>query len=236
MSDTHTWLVTGTNRGIGFEIVKQLVASPTNIVIAACRKPEAATALQGLVASSSGRLHIIALDITDAASITASVDAAKGVLEEHGLDYLINNAAINLGEDSAFTLKEETLLTTFKANVVGPALTAQAYLPYLEKSKRKVVMNLSSGLGSIASNFGPQLSSYSVSKSALNMLAYKQATEKPELISFVIDPGWVQTDMGGPNAVLPPHESVAGLLKVITSATKEQSGKYFKYDGETVPW
>ncbi|KAI0063901.1 NAD-P-binding protein, partial [Artomyces pyxidatus] len=225
------------NRGLGFEMVKQLIPSPNNIVIAACRKPEAATALQGLVASSSGRLHIIALDASDAASISASVDAAKSVLEEHGgLDYLVNNAATTRGPDFAFSMKGEDLLTTFNVNVVGPALTAQAYLPYLEKGKRKVIANLSSSLGSVALDKGPAFASYSISKAALNMLAYKQAAANPELIAFVIDPGWVQTDMGGPNADLTPTESVAGVLKGIIAATKEQSGKFFDYAGKTNPW
>ncbi|KAI0063864.1 C-factor [Artomyces pyxidatus] len=236
MSDTYTWLVTGSNRGIGLELVKQLVASSNNIVIATCRKPGSASALTELASAAPGRLHIVALDVSDGASIKASVEPVKDVLETHGLDYLVNNAATNNGEDSAFTFTEEILVRTLKANVVGPALIAQAYLPYLEKGKRKVIMNLSTGLASIASGYKDLLASYSISKTALNMLTYKQATARPDIIAFVIDPGWVKTDMGGPNAVLETKDCVAGLLKIITSATTEQSGKYYGYDGQTIPW
>ncbi|KAI0063866.1 NAD-P-binding protein [Artomyces pyxidatus] len=237
MSDVRTWLVTGANRGIGLEIVKQLIASPTNVVVATCRKPESASALQELATSSSGRIHIVCLDVSDSASISTSVDLAKGVLNAHGLDYLINNAAIMPVHDNSFNLSEETILRTFKVNVVGPALTTQAYLPYLEKGKRKIIVNISSALGSLSlCPQKQQIASYSLSKSALNMLTSKQAVARPDLISFVIDPGWVRTDMGGQAALLSPKDSAAGLLEVVTSATKESSGKFFRYDGETNPW
>ncbi|KAI0042051.1 C-factor [Auriscalpium vulgare] len=236
MSKTFTWLVTGSNRGIGFEFVKQLVASSANVVVATCRQPESATALKDLVGSAAGKLHIVALDVSDAASIKASAAAANEVLSEHGLDYLISNAGIMQAMDGPFDATEEALLTHFKANVAGPALVAQAYLPYLEKGERKVIVNVSSGLGSIGLAFGAKQASYSISKTALNMLTYKQAADRPDIISIVVDPGWVKTDMGGPNAQVEPQDSVSGQLKVITSVTKEDSGKYYRYDGENLPW
>ncbi|KAI0266191.1 NAD-P-binding protein [Gloeopeniophorella convolvens] len=234
---TTTWLITGSNRGIGLEIVKQLLASPENIVIATCRKPDAATALKGLETGAAGKLHVVPLDVSDSASIKASAESLKDLLEPQGLDYLINNAGVLEGPDTAFDFNEETFLRTFKANVVGPGLTAQAYLPYLERGSKKTIMNLSSSLGSIgSSNYGRQDSSYCITKTAVNMLTYKQAAARKDIIAFAIDPGWVSTDMGGPNADLKPEVSVAGLLKVITSITPEQSGKFLRYNGEEVPW
>ncbi|KAI0266193.1 C-factor [Gloeopeniophorella convolvens] len=231
-----TWLVTGSNRGIGLEIVKQLLASAENIVIATCRRPDAATALKALENGAAGKLHVAPLDVSDSTSIKTSAESLKDLLEPQGLDYLINNAAVQEGPDTAFDFNEEAFLRTFKANVVGPGLTAQAYLPYLEKGKKKTIMNLSSGIGSIASDYGPLHSSYCITKTAVNMLTSKQASARKDIIAFAIDPGWVATDMGGPNADLKPEVSVAGLLKVITNITPEQSGKFLRYNGEEVPW
>ncbi|KAI0063892.1 hypothetical protein BV25DRAFT_1801624, partial [Artomyces pyxidatus] len=132
--------------------------------------------------------------------------------------------------DTAFALTEETLLRMVKVNVIGPALTAQAYLPYLEKGKRKVVVNVSSGLGSIASNHGGQITSYCLGKTA------PKAAERPDLITLVINPGWVRMDIGGPNAPLSTKDSVYGLLKVVIPATKDQSGRFFSHNRDIIPW
>ncbi|EGO18380.1 hypothetical protein SERLADRAFT_444197 [Serpula lacrymans var. lacrymans S7.9] len=95
---------------------------------------------------------------------------------------------------------------------------------------------MTSGLASIQSNHGPKATSYSISKCALNMLTYKQAREKPDLIPFVVDPGWVKTEMGGPGAMLEPHESVSGILKHVSGATPDCAGKFFGYRGNEIPW
>ncbi|KAA1474988.1 C-factor [Dentipellis sp. KUC8613] len=236
MSDTTTWLITGTNRGIGLEFVKQVLQSPSNIVIAACRNPTAADALKTLAASYPDRLHITTIDIGDAESIKASVEPVKSLLEEKGLDYLVNNAAITEGNDSAFGMSLDGLMRSFKINVAGPALVSQAYLPYLLKGRRKVIMSFTSGIASIGLDYGAKNASYSISKTALNMLTYKQATERPDVIAFVVDPGWVKTDMGGEGAMIEAQESVSHLLKLITGATQESSGKFFRYTGEVLPW
>ncbi|TFY79841.1 hypothetical protein EWM64_g4172 [Hericium alpestre] len=218
MSETEsfTWLITGTSRGIGLEFVRQLVASPANTVFAACRKPDSADALKTLGESAKGNLHIVPLDLSDFPSVTAAAEVVQGILGDRGLDYLINSAAIT--------------------NIAGPAFVSQIYLPLLEKGKRKVIMNLTSGIGSIGLDYGDKNASYCISKTGLNMLTYKQAKERPDLIAFVVDPGWVKTDMGGEGAVLEPHESIGGLLKLITNATPESSGKFFRYNGEVLPW
>ncbi|KAH9887895.1 NAD-P-binding protein [Cubamyces lactineus] len=232
-----TWLVTGSSRGIGFELVRQLVGSPDNLVVAACRSPEKATALQSLKSTAKGTLHLVQLDVSDFDSIRASVRQLESILGEIGLDYLINNAAIAI-IDTAFTLDPEELLRGVRTNVAGPALVAQVCLPFIEKSSRKVVLNVSSTGGSLASveAVGPKLASYSMTKAALNMLTVKQKSERPDIITISLCPGWVKTDMGGKEAKLEPEESVSGILKVITSATLEDSGKYLRYNGEVIPW
>ncbi|KAI0653038.1 NAD-P-binding protein [Cubamyces menziesii] len=232
-----TWLVTGSSRGIGFEIVRQLVDSPNNLVVAACRSPEKATALHGLKATAKGTLHLVQLDVSDFDSIRAAAKPLEAILGEIGLDYLINNAAIAI-LDTAFTLDPEDLLRSVRTNVAGPALVAQICLPFLNKSERKVILNVSSTGGSIATaeTVGAKLASYGMSKAALNMLTVKQKAERPDIITITLCPGWVKTDMGGKEAQLEPEESVSGILKVITSATQEDSGKYLRYNGEVIPW
>ncbi|VDB97663.1 unnamed protein product [Peniophora sp. CBMAI 1063] len=234
----RTWLITGANRGIGLEFVRQLLSDQSNVVLATCRNPDAATDLKALGKAAQGQLHVFALDTADSTSISSAPEHARAALGERGLDYLLCNAAVNLGsDDSVMEMSAEDMTRSFAVNVVGPALLAQAFEPLLERpGARGVIMNMSSGLGSIGLDCGPKCPSYSITKAALNMLAYKQAKEKPSLISFVIDPGWVKTEMGGEGAVLEPEESVGGLLKVLKSADKSTSGKFLRYTGEELPW
>ncbi|KAI0786295.1 C-factor [Abortiporus biennis] len=238
MTEKVSWLITGASRGIGLELVRQLLSDPANIVIATCRNPSSATALNALASDlvNKGSLHIAQLDITDEDSIQGISSSVQDILGDGGLDYLLNNAAINVGDDIGFTLTSRALENSFRANVTGPALIAQALLPFIEKSNRKLIMNMSSGLASIGIDLGPKNASYSISKTALNMLTYKQAKIRPDLIVVCVDPGWVKTDMGGQGAFLEPHESVSQIIKVLTSRKQEHSGGFFRYDGETVPW
>ncbi|KAH9887899.1 NAD-P-binding protein [Cubamyces lactineus] len=234
-----TWLVTGASRGIGYELVRQLVSSPDNLVVAACRIPEKATALHALKNASKGQLHIVQLDVGDFDSVRASFGQVEPILEKTGLDYLINNAGIAV-RDAPFDLDPEVLVSTFRINAAGPALVSQVYLPLIEKSNRKVILNISSTVGSIASidriGMSGKYPAYAMSKAALNMLTVKQKGARPDLITITLCPGHVKTDMGGPEGTLEPEESVAGILKVVTGATAEDSGKYLSYSGETIPW
>ncbi|CDO69106.1 hypothetical protein BN946_scf185042.g8 [Trametes cinnabarina] len=238
-SATHptTWLVTGASRGIGFELVRQLVASPENLVVAACRNPAKATALNNLKALAKGTLHVVQIDVSDFDSIRASAKQLEPILGELGLDYLVNNAGV-LYPDTAFTLDPETLLETVRTNAAGPALLSQVCLPFLEKGRRKVILHISSTGGSLQTTLGvgARLASYCMSKAALNMLTLKQKAERPDLTVLTMCPGWVKTDMGGKEAQLEPEESVAGILKVVTSVTLADSGKYLRYNGEVIPW
>ncbi|EIW54618.1 dehydrogenase [Trametes versicolor FP-101664 SS1] len=240
MSPT-TWLVTGANRGIGLEIVRQLLAVPTNLVVAACRAPEKATALAELQSSAKGALHLVQLDVSDFDNIRALPAQLEPILGSTGLDYLISNAGIAI-VDSAFTLDPDVFLRVVRTNAAGPALLSQVLLPFLERAPTKKILHVSSTAGSIGSVAGMQVKehqmvgSYAMSKAALNMLAYKQKTEKPEFTVITLCPGWVQTDMGGEKAALKPEESVAGIIKVITNATTADSGKYLRHNGEEIPW
>jgi len=162
------------------------------------------------------------------------------------LDFLVNNAAAQTGHATALSITSEAFMEDMQGNVLGPALVAKAFLPLLERSapnvpsgspgRPPVVLNMSSGLGSIGLKYGAMKAIYSISKTAVNMLTYKQAAEKPDIIWICLDPGWVKTDMGGPGAQLSVEESVNGIIKVLTSATLDDSGTFKDSSGKNLPW
>ncbi|KAL6306198.1 hypothetical protein BKA93DRAFT_748543 [Sparassis latifolia] len=237
-SQSYVWLITGTSRGIGMEMTRQLLQSPMNTVIATCRNPAGATGLQALKTDLTlkGTLHVVQLDVADETSIRNSVKPVNEILSDRGIDYLYNNAATTEWFDTAFEHSYSGMIRTFQANVAGPALIAQLYIPYILRSSRKVIVNMSTGLASFGLNCGPKCVSYSISKTALNMLTYKQATNKPEIIAISLDPGWVKTEMGGEGAFLEPSDSVAGIIKTLQGLTSENSGKFYRYNGESIIW
>ncbi|KAI0628107.1 NAD-P-binding protein [Trametes polyzona] len=237
MTSVTTWLITGASRGIGLELIKQLLASPENVVVAACRTPERAKALHALKDNAKGTLHVIQLDVSDVGSIRAASAALERVVGTTGLDYLINNAGIMI-VDEPYTMDPETLLSHFRTNTVGPLVVSQVALPFLENGRTKKIIHITSSVGSIASAdyFGGSFAGYAMSKTALNMLAYKQKLSRPDITVLAVCPGWVKTDMGTQNAEVEPEDSVAGILKVITAATPADSGRYVRYNGETIPW
>ncbi|KAI0028566.1 hypothetical protein K488DRAFT_80614 [Vararia minispora EC-137] len=236
-----TWLVTGTNRGLGLTIVRYLLQNPSNVVLAACRTPQSASCLHDLGAASAGKLNIMQLDVADPKSIDESVESAKAVIAEHGLDYLINNAGVGSRTENMFDTPtaewRDWLASVLHINAIGPALITKTYLPFLEREGRRgVVLNISSRWSSFAGNGGAVAPAYSMSKAALNMLTFKQAQERPNLTFCAISPGWVQTEMGGPDALISADESALSLIKFAVNARKEHSGKLFNFNGTPMGW
>ncbi|KAI0653034.1 NAD-P-binding protein [Cubamyces menziesii] len=233
-----SWLVTGASRGLGLEFVRQIIASPNNVVIATCRNPEKATELRDLQADAKGTLHVFKLDVDDFDGVRASAQDLSAILGDTGLDYLISNAGVALAVDGVFTVKPEDILRHVHTNAAAPALVSQICLPFLENGVKKTIVHVSSTGGSLGSieRVGARLVSYGMSKTALNMLARKQQAERPDFTILTVCPGWVKTGLGGDAAPLEPSESVAGLMKIITSATESDKGKYVRYNGEIIPW
>ncbi|KAI0724952.1 NAD-P-binding protein [Fomitopsis betulina] len=237
-SQTITWLVTGASRGLGLELVRQLTASETNIVIAAARNISTAPQLSALQADRSN-LHIVQLDVNDEKSLRESVAQVEQILGERGLDVLYNNAGIISLED-VFGLEYASLQNILQTNLIAPAFLGKLYLPLLERGTRKTIVNVSSSVGSIgesiAVNFPPTYPSYALTKTALNMLTHKQALARPDLIVISLCPGHCKTDMSGPAAKLEPSESVEGQLRVVEGLKPEHSGHFWRYNGEEVVW
>ncbi|KAI0816915.1 NAD-P-binding protein [Trametes gibbosa] len=236
---TATWLVTGTSRGLGLEFVKELLKSPNNLVIAACRSPEKAPALTALLPAHHGMLHILKLDVSDFDAVRAAQKDIAAILADRGLDYLLNNAGILLTWDKPLNMSPENLLATVRTNAVAPVLLAQVCLPFLEKGRRKAILNISSTEGSIETagvDRKSVLASYGSSKTMLNMLMYKMSVERPDLIVVCLCPGWVKTDLGGDGAEIDASESIPALIKMAESFTHADSGRFIRYNGESIPW
>ena len=188
-------LVTGSNRGIGLEYVRQLLGRGDQ-VFAACRNPSAATELAQLKTTYGDKLSLVALDVSDADSVSAALEAVKS--QTPALDLLINNAAINPGEEKLGTIKKADLMRTFEVNVAGVMLVSQAFVDLLAQGDSPRLVQISSGAGSITQG-GAGMYSYRVSKAALNMFnrVLYQDLQPLGIITVVLNPGWVITDMGG---------------------------------------
>jgi len=234
-------VVTGAGRGLGLEFVKQLLPR-AGCLIATVRNPEGALELQEFARSNAGILEIVPLDVSDEASIQGAVENIGSLVSS--LDLLINNAGIYIGRpgtaegsDRLGKLTMQGGVETLRTNAIGPVILTQGLLPLLQQATQARIVSLTSGLGSIANTFGAPMH-YSVSKAALNMYMRGLAIQlrNPGIICVVINPGWVQTDMGGRGASITPEESVSGILRVIDGLTPEQNGSFLNYKGQTEPW
>jgi NAD(P)-dependent dehydrogenase (short-subunit alcohol dehydrogenase family) len=236
MSTGATYAVTGANRGLGLEFVRQLSTNnANNTIIAGVRSLKGELSDMEALASKSGNIHILECDTSSLSSIAAfGKNVTKTLGQDAQLDYLFNNAGINaVREQTALNLDGKDVQEHIAINVLGPAKTVEALLQHLGKGS--VVMNMSSELGSCGK--GKVMSAtYSISKAALNMLTVHQAGELKEKGVKVIcmDPGWVRTRMGGEEAMLGPEESISGMLKVVHGL--QGTGKFYAYTGSEAPW
>ncbi len=226
-----TILITGTSRGIGLEWVRQY-AERDDRVFATYRTPSAA--LRGM---ESVRVTLIPLDVGDPASIEAAYHAIKA--ETDALDVLINNAAItNEGGERLGSFDQASMLEMFRINTIAPTLVTQRFLDLLRRSVGAKVVNITSELGSLALKDSGYAATYSATKAALNSITRSLAFDlrRSGITVVSIDPGWVQTDMGGSSAPLVPEKSVSGMLRVIDQLGVKDTGKFLRWDGATMPW
>ncbi len=223
-----TVLVTGANRGLGFEFAKQYHAAGWNVVGTA-REPNAAAELKAL------GVRVEALDVASDESVAALAERLKG----QPIDLLINNAGVSDGgAKSLQDVKLDDYERVMQVNAIGPVRVTQALLPNLRAGKGKQIVSISSSLGSITDNTRAGFWAYRESKTALNMFMRSLSAELKSdgFICIPMSPGWVKTDMGGPGADLTPEQSIAGMRKVIDGLKPEDTGKFFKYDGTIVAW
>ena len=234
-------LITGANRGIGLEFARQLLARGEHVV-ATCRHPGKATALNALAGEYPGRLHVLPLDVADAKSRTALVGELPLVLgdDDDGaptrIDLLINNAGVLHSGERFGHVEQSILEDSLRTNALGPFLLAQALAPLLADAAR--IANLSTVMASIASRSEFRSPSYCASKAAQNMLTVQlaHALATRGIVVLALHPGWVMTEMGGEHATVATADAVRGLLQVIDAAMPAQSGSFLDWRGEALPW
>ena len=228
-------LITGANRGLGLEFVRQLSGRGAT-VLAACREPARALDLHALADRHPGRVEPLPLDVADAGAIAAlgrRLDA-----EGRALDWLINNAGVLPSGERFGAIDADALATTLRVNTIAPLLLAQALVPVLRRGQAPRVANISSILGSVAACDAFNTPSYRISKCGLNMVTalLAQALGADGIKVVALHPGWVRTDMGGADAEIEAPVSVAGLLAVIDALDEAVHGAFLDYRGEPVPW
>jgi NAD(P)-dependent dehydrogenase (short-subunit alcohol dehydrogenase family) len=227
-------LITGANRGLGLEFARQYVADGWQ-VYAACRDPASASKLHRLAEGSDEKLRILAMDVTDPATIRAAATQLDG----QAIDLLLNNAGI-IGPrgQTIGNIDYEAWANVFAINTMGPMRVSEAFVEHVADSDRKLIVTLTSGMGSIADNTSGGSVLYRSSKAAVNMVTRSLAIDlAPRGITcVVINPGWVRTDMGGINASLEPSESISRMRRIIATLGPEQSGKFFNHTGREYPW
>lgn len=226
-----TYLVTGASRGIGLELVKQLRARG-DAVIGTVRSEKDADAIRALGAEAT------ILDVGDEASIDTFA-AGLRTPTVRPIDVLINNAGVFPREqDTLESLRSDTLVDAFRINAVAPVFVTRALLPNLLAGQRRLVVHISTIMGSLASTTSSGAYPYRASKAALNMLHRASSVElgTQGLTCVAVHPGWVRTDMGGAEAHLAPEESVSGILRLIANAGPAHHAGYFDYAGKALPW
>ncbi len=224
-------LITGANRGLGLEFVKQYAAQGWR-VFACCRHPDQAEALQAL-AKQYVHIRILALNVAD----FDQVDALAAELHQEKIDLLINNAGIYPAGDLENT-DMAAWLEAYRVNSMAPFKMATAFTPHIAASRLKKIATLSSKMGSIDDNTSGGSYSYRSSKVALNMVMKSLSIDlRPYGIAVVtLHPGWVLTEMGGPDALIDTQTSVAGMRQVIENLCLANSGQFIAYDGQSIPW
>jgi NAD(P)-dependent dehydrogenase (short-subunit alcohol dehydrogenase family) len=227
-------LITGANRGLGLEFATQYAAQGWRIY-ATCRNPTAAVELTKLAAGQPELITVLPMDVADLGSVTA----AARLLDGQPIDILLNNAGVTSRTgNTASGMDYASWARLLDINCMGPMRVTSAFVENVARSARRLVLAVSSRMGSIADNQSGGSIAYRSSKAAVNMVMRSLAVElAPRGISCVmLSPGWVSTAKGGAGASLTPPASVSALRKVIESLGPPQSGKFLHYDGSELPW
>ncbi|XP_066493523.1 C-signal-like [Tiliqua scincoides] len=249
-------LVTGSNRGIGLELVRQLVekSNRPEWIFATCRNPEGTEAqvLQNLAAKHQA-VVIIPLDVSDPSSVRAAAARVTEQLKGAGLNLLINNAGI-AKLSTMETETPENMSEVYQTNVIGPMLVSKAFLPLLRKAAQEstqkgmscskaAIVNISSRAGTITEilgwHTGPAIS-YRCSKAALNMLTRCMSLgfAEDEILCIALHPGWVQTEMGNMVGLAPMmvDGSVQSILNSLGRLSEKDNGVFVDWEGKALPW
>src|SRR5581483_8848855 len=228
-----TALVTGANKGIGYEVARQLVGKGFHVFIGARNREAGLKAVDGLV-KKGGKATFLEIDVVDKASVTAAArELAKGA--DH-LDVLVNNAGVIVdGDNAILEVSDELLRKTLETNTLGALRVTRAFVPLLRKSKAPRVINVSSGGGQLTGGADGWSPAYCISKTALNGVTSQLATALPKFAVNSVCPGWVRTDMGGHGASRSVEEGADSIVWLAADAPQNATGKFFR-DRKEIPW
>lgn len=227
--------ITGSNRGLGLEWARQYALEAWR-VFASCRHPEEATELNDL-AERYPNLSVHRLDVTQ----QDEIQAMAADLDGENIDMLLNNAGVYLekyDDTVGVGLSYDNWLYTLQVNTLGPARVTEAFIDHVARSKRRLIIAITSHMGSIAEISSPGSYYYRSSKAALNASMKGLSLElRSRGVSVVLlHPGWVQTRMGGPGAQITPTQSVSGMRTIVEHFRLADSGRFFRYNGTEIPW
>jgi NAD(P)-dependent dehydrogenase (short-subunit alcohol dehydrogenase family) len=226
-------VVTGGNRGIGFEICRQLAVRGATVILTARNAAAGAAAINKLAAQKLA-VAFHPLDVTDAKSIAALSNFVKDTYGR--LNVLINNAGIIAkGETSALKIDLATIRATLETNTLGPLHVTQALAPLLKRGEAARIINMSSGMGELSNNSGGH-AAYRLSKTALNGVTAILAAELQGAVAVnSVCPGWVKTDMGGPNADVGVADGADTAVWLALDAPQKLTGKFVR-KRTVIPW
>jgi NAD(P)-dependent dehydrogenase (short-subunit alcohol dehydrogenase family) len=227
-----TVMITGVNRGIGLELLRQYAESGWR-TIGTCRNPDTAEAARE-VAARHEAVSLHALDVTDTDAVEALADELRGT----AIDVLILNAGMMGTRSVTFgELDADDFRQVLDVNVVGQAMCLQAFTEHVANSGRRTIVGIGSFLGSMGCSDGGKIS-YRAAKAGMHALIVAASHDLRDrgITAIVMHPGWVQTDMGGPDATVSTEASVRGMRQVIENIGPERSGHLLTYAGEELPW
>lgn len=228
-----TALVTGANKGIGYEVARQLAGKGFHVFIGA-RNRNAGRKAADEVAKKGGKATFLEIDVADNASVTAA--AREFARAADHLDVLVNNAGIIVdGDNAIIEISDEQLRKTLETNTLGSLRVTRAFVPLLRKSKAPRVINVSSGGGQLTGGAAGWSPAYGISKTALNGVTSQLATALAKFAVNSVCPGWVRTDMGGRGATRSVEQGADTIVWLATDAPQELTGKFLR-DRKEIPW
>jgi NAD(P)-dependent dehydrogenase (short-subunit alcohol dehydrogenase family) len=231
-------LVTGANKGIGFEVARQLARKGFHVFLGARDSDAGVAAVQKLnkegVKEDYGEITFLKIDVSKPESVRRAAEEFSSKSDR--LDTLVNNAGILLDDDKdMLTITPELFEITLRTNTLGALLVSQAVVPFLKKSDAPRVVNVSSGGGQLSDGADGWAPAYCISKTALNGVTVQLATALPKFAVNSVCPGWVRTDMGGSNATRSVLEGAAGIVWLAADAPQNETGKFWR-DRKVIPW
>jgi NAD(P)-dependent dehydrogenase (short-subunit alcohol dehydrogenase family) len=237
-------LVTGANKGIGFEVARQLARKAFHVFLGARNEKAGQAAAEKLRTEGvkdeygenkgHGPITVLKIDVSKPDSIRRAAEEFSR--KNDRLDTLVNNAGILLDDDKdVLTATPEIFETTLRTNTLGALLVSHAFVPFLKKSDAPRIVNVSSGGGQLTDGADGWAPAYCISKTALNGVTSQLAAALPKFAVNSVCPGWVRTDMGGSNATRSVAEGASGIVWLAADAPQKETGKFWR-DRKVIPW